>query len=77
MALHVYQSNSVTSVYGLFTLTVSVSVTVSVKFTLCEWRRIGTEPILSIQWSVSIGTMINFDGYGDGTRKQAFTLTPS
>ena len=40
--------------------------------------RMGTEPILSIKWSVSIDTMINFDGdgdgrgYGDGTCKQAF-----
>ena len=39
--------------------------------------RMGTEPILSIKQSVSIDTMINFDGdrdghgYGDGTCKQA------
>ena len=38
----------------------------------------GTEPILSIKRSVSIDTMINFDGDadGDGTCKQAFTLGP-
>ena len=28
--------------------------------------RMGTEPILSGKWSVSIDTMINFDGDGDG-----------
>ena len=35
--------------------------------------RMGTEPILSIKWTVSIDTMINFDGngHGDGTCKQA------
>ena len=26
----------------------------------------GTEPILPVKWSVSINTMINFDGHGDG-----------
>ena len=57
---------------SLFTRTVSVSVTVSVKFTLCQWRwtvwfcRMGTEPILPIKRSVSIDTMINFDGDRDG-----------
>ena len=30
----------------------------------------GCEPILPIKWSVSIDTMVNFDG--DGTCKQAF-----
>ena len=41
--------------------------------------RMGDVPILSVKWSVSIGTMINFDGDrdghgdGDGTCKQAFT----
>ena len=37
--------------------------------------RMGCEPILSVKWSVSIDTMINFDrdsdGDGDGTCKQA------
>ena len=39
--------------------------------------RMGTEPILSVKWTVSIDTMINFDcegddhGDGDGTCKQA------
>ena len=36
--------------------------------------RMGTEPILSVKQSVSIGTMLNFDGdgdgHGDGTCKQ-------
>ena len=42
--------------------------------------RMGCEPILSVKWSVSIDTMINFDGdsdgHGDGdsTCKQAFSL---
>ena len=42
--------------------------------------RMGSEPILSIKWSISIDTMINFDGdgdghgYGDGTCKQTFIL---
>ena len=45
--------------------------------------RMGTEPILSIKRSVSIDTMINFDGDGDGhgnvdgTCKQAFILSSS
>ena len=42
--------------------------------------RMGTEPILSVKRSISIGTMLNFDGDGDGdghrdgdgTCKQAF-----
>ena len=42
--------------------------------------RMGTEPILSIKWSVSIDATINFDGDGDkdgdGTCKQAFRQTP-
>ena len=35
----------------------------------------GSVPILSVKRSVSIGTMINFDGHGggDGTCKQALT----
>ena len=43
----------------------------------CLTDRLGSEPILSIKWSVSIGTMLNFDGdcdghgEGDGTCKQA------
>ena len=43
--------------------------------------RMGTEPILSIKRSISIGTMLNFDGdgdgdgEGDGTCKQAIILT--
>ena len=40
----------------------------------CLMGRMGTEPILSVKWSVSIGIMVNFDGdgdgYGDGTCKQ-------
>ena len=42
--------------------------------------RKGTEPILSIKQSISIDTMINFDGDGDGhgdgdgTCKQAFRI---
>ena len=39
--------------------------------------RMGTEPILPIKRSVSIGTMLNFDGDrhgdGDGTCKQALS----
>ena len=41
--------------------------------------RLGSEPILSIKWSVSIGTMLNFDGDcdgngdSDGMCKQALT----
>ena len=34
----------------------------------------GTEPILPVKRSISIDTMLNFDGDGDGTCKQAFTL---
>ena len=34
--------------------------------TVCLMGRMGTEPILSVKWSVSIDTMINFDGDGDG-----------
>ena len=33
--------------------------------------RMDTEPILSIKRSVSIGTVVNFDGVRDGTCKQA------
>ena len=38
--------------------------------------RLGAEPILSVRQSVSIDTMIHFDGDGDGdgTCKQALTL---
>ena len=42
--------------------------------------RMGTEPILSVKRSVSIDTIVNFDGGGDGHRdgdgtcKQAFSL---
>ena len=28
--------------------------------------RMGSEPTVSVKWSVSIGTMINFDGDGRG-----------
>ena len=34
--------------------------------TVCLMGRMGTEPILSVKRSVSIDTMINFDGDGDG-----------
>ena len=37
----------------------------------------GSVPILSIKWSISIGTIINFDGDGDGTCKQALNHTPN
>ena len=33
--------------------------------------RLSLEPNLSIKWSFSIGTMINFDGDGHGMCKQA------
>ena len=37
--------------------------------------RLGSEPILSVKWSVSIGIMLNSDsdcdGHGDGTCKQS------
>ena len=42
--------------------------------------RMGTEPFLSVKRSVSIDTIVNFDGGGDGHRdgdgtcKQAFSL---
>ena len=42
-------------------------------------ERMGSVPNLTITWSVSIGTMLNFDGdgdghsNGDGTCKQALT----
>ena len=29
-------------------------------------NRMGSVPILSVKWSVSIGTMLKFDGDGDG-----------
>ena len=65
---------------GPFTCTISVpiSVTVTVKFTLTGG--IGSEPNLSIKWPMTIGTVVNFDseneGYGhrDGTCKWASTL---
>ena len=47
---------------GPFTRTVSVTITV--KFTMTD--KMGSELILSVKQSVTIGTMINFDGYGDG-----------
>ena len=28
--------------------------------------RMGSEPILSVKWSISIDTIVNFDGDGDG-----------
>ena len=36
--------------------------------------RMGYEPNLSVKWSVTIGTMLNCDGDGDGDSmcKQAF-----
>ena len=43
---------------------------VTVRFT----GRMGTESILSVKQSVSIDTMINFDGNGVGTCKQALIL---
>ena len=40
--------------------------------------RMGSVPIQSIKWSVTIDTMINFDGdgdgHGDGTCKQVFRV---
>ena len=60
-------------------ISVPISVTVTVKFTLTD--RMGSEPNLSIKWSMTIGTMVNFDsdseGYGhrDDTHKWASTLT--
>ena len=33
--------------------------------------RLGSQPILSVKRSVSIGTMLNFDRDSDGTCKQA------
>ena len=62
---------------GPFTRTVSVpiSVTVTVNFTLTE--KMGSEPNVSVKRSVSIGTMLNFDGdtdgHGDGMCKQTLT----
>ena len=47
---------------GPFTRTVSVTFTV--KFTMTD--KMGSEPILSVKQSVTIDTMINFDGDGDG-----------
>ena len=35
----------------------------------------GSVPNLSVKWSVSIDTMINFDGDGDGTCKQALKVS--
>ena len=29
-------------------------------------HKVGSEPILSVKQSVSIGTIVNFDGDGDG-----------
>ena len=37
-------------------------------------NRMGTEPILSVKRTVSIDTMINFDGDGDRTCKQALSV---
>ena len=45
-------------------LRIPVSVTVTVKFTLTD--RIGSEPNLLIECSVTIDTMINFDSDFDG-----------
>ena len=42
----------------------TVSITATVKFTLTD--RIGSEPNLSIKWSIIIDTMLNFDGQGHG-----------
>ena len=39
-------------------------MTVTVKFTLTDRMSFG--PILSVKRSVTIGTMLNFDGDGDG-----------
>ena len=33
----------------------------------------GSVPILPIKWTITIGIMLNFDGDGDGTCKQALT----
>ena len=51
---------------GPFTRTVSVSITiiVTVKFTLTD--RMSFRPIVSVKLSVTIGTMLNFDGDGHG-----------
>ena len=53
---------------GPFTRTVSVpvSVTVTVKFTLTD--RMGSELNLSAKRSITIGTLLNFDGDSDGHR---------
>ena len=37
---------------------------------------LGSQPIVSVKRSVSIGTMLNFDGDSDGTCKQAWSLEP-
>ena len=53
-------------------------VTITVKFVFSG--RMGSELNLLIKWSITIGTMINFDGDGDGhwyrnaTCKAVFTL---
>ena len=70
---------------GLFTLKVRLhvpspfpSLSAIVKFTLTDIM--GSEPNLYIKWSVTIGTMINFDsdgaghGHGDGTCECAFNV---
>ena len=40
------------------------TVSVTIKLTLTD--RMGSKPNLSVKQSVAIGTMINFDGDGDG-----------
>ena len=70
IAIFFYLRRRLSKRKGPFTRTVSVSVTVIVKFTL-------TERMCSKQ-SVAIGTMVNFDGEGGGhghadvTCKQTF-----
>ena len=55
----------------------TVSIPVSVKFTGTD--RMDSEPNLSVKRSITIGTMVNFDGefdghgHGDGTCEQTFT----
>ena len=44
-------------------------------------NRMGSKPVLSVKWSITIDTMLNIDGdrpdgdgHGDGTCKQTFRL---
>ena len=49
----------------LFTRTVLVSVKVVSVVTYCLTARMSSKPNLPVKRSVTIGTMINFDGDGD------------